>query len=185
MIRYTVRAMAWAPLAIAATIATAIVIGLGLLGRPLPADSVVLLGGAFAAAVALSLDDPAHALVAAMPVGPRRRVLLRAGLAGGVAATAWLLLTGIERWLGDAPLAAPGIRGVIALAAVGVAVTVAMARRSPDLAASVGAAVAFGWALSTNIVPNGALLGLSTAWIAHTSAVTGLGAIGVIVATRR
>lgn len=185
MIRYTVRAMSWVPLAVAATVATAIVVGLGLLARPVPDHSVVLLGGAFAAAVALSLDDPAHALVAPMPVGPRRRVVLRTGLAGGAAVAMWLLLSVLERWLGDAPSTSPGIRGVVALAVVGVAVTVVAARWFPDVAAPIGAAVAFGWALGTNIVPDDALLGLTTAWIAHSTAVTGLGVVGVFVATRR
>ena len=185
MIRYTMRAMRWTPLAIAGCGAGVVVFGLGLLGRPVPAFALALFGGAVAGAVALSLDDPAYALVAAMPVGPRRRVGLRAVLAGSVAVGAWLVLSVVGTRVADVSFAAVGLRALIALMAAAVAVTAIVLRVRPDVAASIGAAVGFGWALSTNIVPDDALLGLSTAWIAHTSAVTGLGAIVVYVATRR
>jgi hypothetical protein len=105
-------------------------------------------------------------------------------LAGAVAVGAWQILVMFAWGDAAASFGALGTRAVLALAVFSLAVTAAGARGHPHAAPTVGAAVAFGWALSTNLISQDASIGLSTAWIEHATVVTGAGVAALWLATR-
>lgn len=184
-LRYTLRVVRWAPLA--AVLAFAV--GIGTLLRlgdvNVPSQLSVAIIGAIAASVALSLDDPAHALINAVPVGARRRIGLRIAFIGPVAIVGWLLLGALGRWAFETPLQSVGARALIALTVAGIATTVVARHRRPEGAATVGAAVALGWALSLNIARDGIVTDMSTVWIRSPWTVVVAALAVAVLATRR
>ena len=134
--------------------------------------------GALAATVALGLDDPAHALLAPVPVGARHRIGVRVAL---VVPVAVLGVVGFDAVTG-AHSAATGIAQLLALAATAVAVAVVAGSFRPDAAPTLGAAVALGWSLSAALVPEGVLGDLASLWYRHPWLVVAVAALGFALA---
>lgn len=97
-----------------------------------PADLVLMIAAAgLAATVVATLQDPADALLAAVPVSAMRRRLVRLAVVGTPALAVWWLLDSLS----TAQLSGPG--PLLALAATGVAVAVwAPSRRAVLLGAA-------------------------------------------------
>jgi hypothetical protein len=137
-VRPTTRLVAWPALALPLAVAA----GMGALsdfgGRPTTGTLALAGVGAAAGAVPSCLDDPAHQLVAALPVSRRRRVAQRLVLAVPPVLVAWLVIT--ARWIPLPGSSSDHAAPLLALAAIGVATAVIAQRRRPDLAATVGVA---------------------------------------------
>ncbi len=183
----TRRAMRWRPLA-AVTSGIGVVVGaLWAAGAPPIADPPVTIAVALlVAAAALALDDPAHALVAAVPVGFGRRVAHR--LAWLVPATlAGLLSIG---WVARSADMVSGSGRILpaaaALGSIALATHVLVARRRPDVAAPVAAVVPACWVV-LGVSPSG-VAGFATfskLWLHHPWTVcAGASAVAVIAARR-
>ncbi len=184
-LRYTVRVVHWAPLGVVIAVAVAV----GAILRVGDGDmsgqlSVAIIGG-IAAAVALSLDDPAHKLLSAVPVGVRRRLALRVAFVVPTAIVGWVLIDALAGWVFDRPIGGPGVSALLALTIVGVAATVVAQRRSPERAASIGASIALGWALSITLTGEGILGDVSSAWIHHPWIVAAFGSLMICLTPTR
>src|SRR5262245_35025738 len=138
-LRPSARAIDWrGPLA-AATVALAIAALVRKVDDVPPTATAIALA-ALAAGTAIGLDDPAHALLEALPASPARRLSWRLAmlvpLAVGVYAVARIASRGgtVGIW------SAAGPAQLAALTTVAVAVTCAWQRRRPEQAAAIGAA---------------------------------------------
>ena len=134
----------------------------------------VLVTGALAATVAATLDDRCHALLAAVPTRPSRRLLHRLAVVVPAAALGWSIAA-----RSTAP--APGLAAWAALAAAGVAVGACTGHRRPELAAAAGGAAAVGWPVLP-LVGLSSLGPLADGWVEHPVVVLGL-ALAVTAAT--
>jgi hypothetical protein len=126
----TARAIRWLPAAVLAGLLVAVSALARQAGRP--ADVVLAIAAAgLAAVVVAGLQDPAEALLAAVPVSVMRRRVLRLALLGTPALAVWWLLASLT------PVEASGPGPLLALTACGVVVAVwAPQRRALLLAAS-------------------------------------------------
>ena len=183
----TRRAMRWRPLAAVTTGIGAAVLALWAAGAPPIADPpVAMVVALLVAAAALALDDPAHALVAAVPIGFGRRVAHR--VAWLVPATfAGLVSVGWVASRADM-VSEPGriLATAAALGSVAVATHMLVARRRPDLAASVAAVVPAGWVV-TGSSPSGiaSVETLSRLWLDHPWTVCACASTLAVIAARR
>lgn len=184
-LRYTVRVVHWAPLG--AVIAVAVAVGaiLRVGDGDISGQLSVAIIGAIAAAVALSLDDPAHKTLSALPVGVRRRLALRVAFVAPTAIIGWVLIDALAGWAFDRPIDGPGVSALLALTIVGIAVTVVAQRHSPERAASIGASIALGWALSITLVDEGTLGDMSSAWTHHPWIVAAFGFLMICLTPAR
>jgi len=183
-LRYTVRLVHWSPMAIVAAVALALGTVAELGGAHLPAALAVAVIGGVAASVALSLDDPAHALLRPLPIGLGRRMAWRVAVAAPIALAGWLALDHFGTWSAEPALGGTGMNALVALTTTGVAVVLVAHRRRPDAAAAVGAAAALGWAL-LHLLPLGPLADPATVWMGHPWAVTALASTVALLAARR
>ena len=114
----TARAIRWAPAAAVAGLLVAVAVLAGTADRP--ADMVLAIAATgLAATVVAGLQDPASALLAAVPVSAMRRRVLRLVLLGAPALAVWSLLVALSTTADD-----PGPGPLLALTACGVAVAV-------------------------------------------------------------
>lgn len=104
----TMRSISWVPLATV----SALLVVLGVWLERWPEDLVGMAAAAVAAAIVAGLHDPAAALLSAMPISAVVRQARRLVLLVPAALTVWLTTTGGP------------VLGVVALTAVGVAVSV-------------------------------------------------------------
>lgn len=107
-------------------------------GRPAGGTLALAAVGTAAAALSWCLDDPAHQLLAPLPVSRRRRAGHRLALGVPVVALGWLA---VAAWW----IAVPGsvldqLAPLLALGSTGVAAAAAAHRWRPELAAMVGVA---------------------------------------------
>jgi hypothetical protein len=127
--------------------------------------------GVLSAAALLAFDDPAHALLAAVPTTVRRRHARRLALVGSCLAVCWgFVAVGGERTF-DAWPSSAGVR-LLALFATGMAAMVMCERRRPDVAATVGAVVPLVWAVGGQAIPaSGIVRSVADLWLVHPWAV--------------
>jgi hypothetical protein len=114
----TARAIRWAPGAAVAGLLVSVVLLAGTGDRPVDIVLAVAATG-LAATVVAGLQDPAAALLAAVPVSAMRRRVLRLVLLGAPALGVWWLLVGLSTTADD-----PGPGPLLALTSCGVAVAV-------------------------------------------------------------
>lgn len=174
-LRPTIRLTPWWPLL--ATTCTGVLIGrLLALGDGSPAaPAAALVTGALAATVAATLDDRCHALLAAVPTGPARRLLHRLVVVVPAATVGWSLSA-------HSTAPAPGVAAWAALAAAAVAAGACAGRRRPELAAAAGGAVAVGWPVLPLIAPS-ALGPVTASWSEHPVGVLALALAVTVAAT--
>ena len=180
-VRYTIRALPWAAILPLGLGATALAVLLHLADRGASTSLPAAVVGALAATVALGLDDPAHALLAPVPVGARHRIGVRVAL---VVPVAVLGVVGYDAVTG-AHSVDTGIAQLLALAATAIAVAAFVRSYRPDAAPTFGAAVALGWSMSATLVPDGVLGDLSSLWYRHPWFVVAVATIGFALAPRR
>jgi hypothetical protein len=180
-LRYTIRALPWAAILPLGLGATALAVQLHLADRGASASLAAAVVGALAATVALGLDDPAHALLAPVPVEARHRIGARVAL---VLPVAVLGVVGFDAVTG-AHSAITGIAQFLALAMTAIAVVAIARPYRPDAAPTLGAAVALGWSLSATLVPDGALGDLASLWYRHPWLVVAAAGLGFALAPRR
>lgn len=125
-----------------------------------------LLAGGLAAAVALSTDDAAHALLEAQPVSLRRRALARVALVSPPAVAGWLVCIAVGG-ASTVPSGGVGVPAFVALAGTGVAAAVVVQRRRPDVAAAAGAAVVLAWAFAPIVFDRGMVGDAAGLWARH------------------
>lgn len=184
-LRYTARLVRWPPLGVVTLIALALGTTLRVGSAAMPTQLGVAVIGAIAASVALSLHDPAWELLGPVPISVGRRTALRVALAGPVALASWLVLNGLGRWISGTDLEHIETMGLVALIAAGVAATVFAHHRRPDDAATIGASVVLGWALTGTLAPEGPIADVSEAWIRQPWAVAALASTVAVLAARR
>ena len=184
----TRRAMRWRPMAAVTTGIGAAVLALWAAGAPPIAavPPVAMVVALLVASAALALDDPAHALVAAVPIGFGRRVAHR--VAWLVPATfAGLVSVGWVASRADM-VSKPGriLPTAAALGAIAVATHILVARRRPDVAASVAAVVPVGWVVLGSS-PSGiaTVETLSRLWLDHPWTVCASASTLAVIAARR
>lgn len=180
----TARALRWGPPAIVVGVGVVSGAALRLGGTGAMPSMAALMAGAMAATVALSLDDPAHALLAAVPIGPRRQAVLRVAISGPVALAGWLLFQAADP-RDTAAAGGLGVPALLALIGAGVATAMLVRPRRPDAAAAAGAAVALGWALAPVVLGRGMLYDVTTAWARYPWAVLAGAAVVITVDRRR
>jgi len=142
----TRRAMRWRPFLAAAAGVLAVVVALGAADAPAAAEPLVLvLVAMLVGSAALALDDPAHSLVAAAPVGFTRRLAHRVAwlgpaLIGCACAIGWV---GLQ--FDAIPNTADALAWCVALGSIALATHVLVARTRPELAAAAAAATPAAW----------------------------------------
>jgi hypothetical protein len=132
-----------------------------------PSTAAALALAALAAGTAIGLDDPAHALLEALPTSPGRRIARRLVVLLPFAVGGYAIARVASRGATTGTWSAAGPAQLAALTAVAVALTCAWQRRRPELAAAVGAVVPIGWTLLSDAAASpdsvaGRLVGL---WI--------------------
>lgn len=112
-----------------------------------------LMLGILVAGAILALDDPAHDLLAAVPVHQGQRLTHRLALLVPLVAASVVALTRLVALLEvDSDLAT--MVGV-ALASVGLLTNVTWSRRRPESAATAGAALPLAWVVWATVTPSG------------------------------
>ena len=123
--------------------------------------------GVLAATALLAFDDPAHALLAAMPTSARRRHGRRVVLVGTCLAVVWCAVAVVGGRVFDTWPASAAI-SLAALFTTGLAAMVICERRRPDVAATVGAIVPVVWAVGSQAVPvSGIVRPIAELWLEH------------------
>ncbi len=184
----TRRAMRWRPMLATASCIATIVLAMWAADAPPAAESPEMLGVAvLVAAAALTLDDPAHALVAATPVGFTRRLAHRLAWLGPMTVGCLLAIGWIAARSEVAPVSAHMLVRATALGSLAVVTHVLVVRRRPDVAAAAAAiapAVVVTLGVST---PRDAVGGtLAHLWLDRPWTVIGCAtAIVVVIARRR
>jgi hypothetical protein len=181
-VRPTLRVTPWTPLLAGATVLVAAGSVVRLAGGPL-AGLTRLAAAGLAAAVVAGLHDPAHDLLAAVPVGPGRRRLHRLLLLVPAMLIAWVALTAL------ADLASSGEDGewplgaVLALAAAGVAVAV----WAPEGARpGAGVAAPLAWVAADQMAAgDGVVAEAAAAWHTAPWPVAALASVAVAAGWRR
>ena len=176
-LRPTVRLTPWAPVAVAALAGALVGQLLAATGAGPVGPLAVLLAGALAASVAVVLDDPCHALLAAVPTGVGTRLVRRLLVLAPAAVAGWsLVAASVGR--------APGVAALIALASAALAVGLVTARTRPELSAAAGGAVAVSWSVSPLIAPP-ALEPLASLWLDRPAPVLAAAVLAALAAVRR
>jgi hypothetical protein len=138
--------MRWRPFLAAAAGVLAVVVALGAADAPAATEPLVLvLVAMLVGSAALALDDPAHSLVAAAPVGFTRRLAHRVAwigpaLIGCSCSIGWIALR-----LDAIPSTADVLAWCAALGSVALVTHLLVARTRPELAAPAAAATPAGW----------------------------------------
>jgi predicted branched-subunit amino acid permease len=123
--------------------------------------------GVLAATALLAFDDPAYALLAAMPTSVRRRHGRRVVLVGTCLAIVWCAVAVVGRHVFDTWPASAAI-GLAALFTTGLAAMVICERSRPDVAATVGAVVPVVWAVGSQVFPStGVVRPIAELWLEH------------------
>ena len=144
----TRRAMRWRPLLAVATANAMVVLAFAAADAPPTSKHVVLLFAAMIVAGAtLALDDPAHSLIAAAPVGFARRLAHRMAWLVPAAIGCLLFIGWFASRLGLGPISVQVLEWCAALGSTAVAANVLVARRRPDAAATAAAAAPAIWVL--------------------------------------
>jgi hypothetical protein len=142
----TRRAMRWRPVLATTSGIGTVVLAMWAAGAPPAAEQPVMIAVAvLIAAAALGLDDPAHALVAAAPVGFGRRLAHRLAWLGPIALGCLLGIGWVVALLDVAPVSGQILAPAAALASLAVVTHVLVTRRRPDVAASAAAVVPAVW----------------------------------------
>jgi hypothetical protein len=155
----TTRAMPWSAVAVSGIVALGIAAVVRASGSEAPTAAAALAAGTIAAAAALCREDPAGALLAAVPTSPRRRLALRAALVTPVCILIWCsscALAGYPEF---------GVRPLLALIAAGFAGGAVVACHRPDAAAGGGAVFALAWAAAPLLPILGPLDQVATVWL--------------------
>ena len=120
-----------------------------------------------AATALLAFDDPAHALLAAVPTSIRRRHARRVVLVGTCLAVVWCAVALVGGRMFDTWPASAAIC-LAALFTTGLATMVICERRRPDVAATVGAVVPVVWVVGSRMFPStGIVQPLADLWLEH------------------
>lgn len=163
----TWRAIRWRPLALAPVwlfAGGAIVWAAGIADVHIP---VLCALGVVAATAVLCLDDPAHALLAALPTTVRRRHARRLMLIAPIVAGVWASLTVCGKstfaaWPASTPLT------LMALLTAGLAAAALSGRRRPDVSATIGATFSMCWVVGSQAIPTrGAVRAVADVWLVH------------------
>jgi len=179
--------MRWRPLGAVTTAIGLVVLALGAADAPRLANPPVMIAIALLiAAAVLTLDDPAHSLVAAVPCGFGRRLAHRVALV--VPATLACLAS--IGWVGRRADTVSGSSQILivaaALGAIAVATHVLLAQWRPDVAAPVAAVVPACWVVlgvTPSSVPG--LAEVTDLWLNHPWAVCACASAVAVVAARR
>lgn len=169
----TARAITWWPVAGAASVSVAI----GTLlhagdGRSGTSAVGVLLLGATASTASLAVDDPGHALLAAVPTPVWRRRLRAVALLGPlVVAAGWLAARSLP--------STPGLASLVALSMAALAVAAAVAVRRPEVAAVAGSAAAIAWAVAAAVIERGPIGEVARLWVERPGAVAAVAAVAL------
>ena len=183
----TRRAMRWRPvLATTLGIGTA-VLAMWAAGAPPAAEPPEMIAvTVLIAAAALALDDPAHALVAAAPVGFARRLAHRLAWLGPVTLGCLLAIGWVAARSDVAPVSSRMLAHAAALGSLAVVTHVLVTRRRPDVAASAAAVAPAVWVTLGVSTSRDAWGGtLAHLWLDRPWAVVGCAAAVVVTAVRR
>jgi hypothetical protein len=144
--RPTRRAMRWQPLGAAVSALGVVVLALGAADAPPLAEPAVTIAVALlVAAAALALDDPGHALVAAVPVPFLRRLAHRVAWLGPATLACLCSIGWVARRLDVVLVSGSILPSAAALGSIAVAAHVLVARRRPDVAAPAAAVAPATW----------------------------------------
>lgn len=178
----TVRLVRWSSLLAPIVVAAILSVGLGLAGSDVPMPIVLFVAAAVAAAAPASLDDPAHDLVVALPVGRRRRIVHRLVVVVPAIVATWalagpVLFRGRGGWIDTlAPLGA--------LVALGVSAATIAARTRQDTAAAIGVAVPLIIVMPHSfLVPERRVGQLTDLWLDHPWPTIGVASLVAAVAS--
>jgi hypothetical protein len=183
----TRRAMRWRPLFATASGIGIVMLALWEIGAPPIAESPAMIAvAAVFAAAALALDDPAHALLAAAPIGFGRRLAHRLAWLGPAVLVCLLGVGWVAGHSGVAPISGRMLAPAAALGSLVVVTHVLVARRRPDVAASASAMAPAVWVTLAMSTPNDAWGGtVAHLWLDRPWAVVGCAAAGVAIEIRR
>lgn len=183
-VRPTHRAIDWTPLTLitSAILIASIILGWRTIEVPALIQDLGVAG--LAAAVVISLGDPARALLQALPTSPIARLTHRVALLAGATTLAVAAIVAAEHLLALSPTAEPELAtALIALAAIGIAV---YATISPivDRANEAAAGVILLWVAAAALPVAFLADPVRMAWLHHPWIVTAAAAALTLGATR-